>query len=298
MSRSRSFVAGVAWALVAFGVAAHAGAYCRARTCDPADPKQHCEQSGNCVTSGHLLHWPSGCVTFDVQEDGSPKLGLDANTIADATSAAFRAWETADCNGKEPALNAGTLGPVACNESRYNEQGKNANIVMFRDEEWPYPNTIGDAYALTTVRFDPATGEIFDADIEVNSYDFSNIATDGSPHSVDLQSILTHEVGHFLGMAHAAPTDLVSTMRAGWNGMGLDLRTLSPDDEAGICDVYPPGSPAPSSCVPRHGFASECNVPVSEAAGCTVEPARRDGSWAFSGLLFALIVARRRARRA
>lgn len=297
MKRVRVLLAGVACSLFAFGITPRAGAYCRARTCDPANPKQQCQLDGNCVTSGHLLHWPSGCVTFDVQEDGSPKLGIDANAVLDVTSAAFRAWEAADCGGNPPALMAGTFGPVTCNESRYNEEGKNANIIMFRDDEWPYPNSI-DAYGLTTVRFDPSTGEIFDADIEVNSHDFDNLTTDSSPHGVDLQSILTHEVGHFLGMAHAAPTDVVSTMRAGWNGIGLDLRTLSPDDEAGICDVYPPGTRVPNSCEPRHGFASECDVPVTmETAGCAVEPARRHGDWALSGVLLALFVARRRVRR-
>jgi Matrixin len=297
MKRARALLNGVACSVFALGVASHASAYCRARTCDATDPKQHCQVNGNCVTSGHLLHWPSGCLTFDVQEDGSPKLGIDANMVLDAMTSAFRTWEGADCGGKLPALAPVSLGPVACDESRYNEEGKNANIVMFRDDQWPYPNSI-DAYALTTVRFDPATGELFDADIEVNSYDF-DITADGSPHGVDLQSILTHEVGHFLGLAHAAPTDLVSTMRAGWNGIGLDLRTLSPDDEAGVCDVYPPGTPVPSSCEPRHGFASECNVPIAtETAGCAVEPARRHGDWAFSGILFALFVARRRVRRA
>lgn len=296
MRGARALVTGAVCSLAVFGVAARAGAYCRARTCDPANPKQHCELDGNCVTSGHLLHWPSGCVSFDVQEDGSKRLGIDANAALDATSAAFRAWETADCGGKSPALAPGSFGPVACDESRYNEEGKNANIVIFRDDEWPYPNSI-DAYALTTVRFDPSTGEIVDADIEVNSHDFE-IAIDGPPRTVDLQSILTHEVGHFLGMAHAAPSDVVSTMRAGWNGMGLDLRTLSPDDEAGICDAYPPGTPVPNSCEPRHGFASECNVSVAETAGCALEPARRRGDWTLSAVLFALFVVRRRTARA
>ena len=297
MSGARTLLAGVACSLLALGVTSRAGAYCRERTCDPANPKQHCQLSGNCVTSGHVLHWPSGCLTFDVQEAGSPKLGIDANAVLDAMNAAFHAWQAADCGGMAPALEPATLGPVACDESRYNEEGKNANIVMFRDDEWPYQNSI-DAYALTTVRFDPSTGELFDADIEVNSHDFP-ITADGSPHGVDLQSILTHEVGHFLGLAHADQTDVVSTMRAGWNGVGLDLRSLSPDDEAGICDVYPPGTAVPNSCEPRHGFASECDVPAAmETAGCTVEPARRHGDWAFSGVFFALFAVRRRIRRA
>jgi hypothetical protein len=280
-------------ALLALAPDAHA--YCRARTCDPTDPNQHCQiVDGNCVTSGHLLHWPSGCLTFDVQRDGSTKLGIDAGAVYDATSAAFLAWKSADCGGgQEPALEVGTFGPVACDESRYNTEGKNANIVMFRDDEWPYPNSL-DAYALTTVRFDPNTGEVFDADIEINSADF-DIVTNDSARGVDLQSILTHEVGHFLGMAHASSSNPDATMRAGWSGVGTDLRTLSSDDEAGVCDIYPPGTTVPATCEPRHGFASECDVPVATAsAGCNLQRGRPHGDWALSSLVVALLLGRRR----
>jgi hypothetical protein len=299
MRRRSSLLSGVAASLVAFGVTTNAGAFCRARTCDATDPAQHCQiMNGDCVVTGHLLHWPTGCVTFDVQRDGSPLRGIDANAVNDATTAAFLTWKAADCGGAQPALEVGTYGPVVCNESTYNQDGKNANIVMFRDDSWPYPNSI-DAYALTTVRFDPNTGEILDADIEVNSSGF-DIVTDGSPAGVDLQSILTHEVGHFLGMAHTPTTDTVSTMRPGWNGVGTGLRSLSTDDEAGICDIYPPGTAVPTTCEPRHGFASECNVPVTvETAGCSVRPARQNADWTLSALLLAAVVGyRRRTRRA
>jgi hypothetical protein len=298
MRRSRSLSAGLACSLVALALTPRAEAFCRARTCDTTDPQQHCKIDTNlCVTSGYLLHWPTGCVTFDVQQDGSPKLGISATAAAEATTAAFRAWKASDCNGAEPALEVGTFGPVACDESRYNSAGKNANIVMFRDDTWPYQNSI-DAYALTTVRFDPETGEIFDADIEVNSAQFPIVA-DGSTNGVDLQSILTHEVGHFLGMAHAAPSNPDATMRAGWNGMGTDLRTPSADDQAGICDIYPPGTDVPTSCEPRHGFASECDVPVmTETKGCHLGRAPGGEGWLLGGLVLTSFVARRRRRRA
>ena len=289
--------AGLAFALF-LGGGGQARAFCRARTCDPSDPKQGCvvDKPSNCVKTGQPLHWVSSCVTFGVQEDGSRRLGIDANAVMSATDAAFSAWLSADCGGIGPSLTAASEGPVACAKSQYNKVGKNANIVMFRDDAWPYPGS-SDSYALTIVRFDAETGEIFDADIEVNSADYE-ITTDGSGLGSDLQSILTHEAGHFLGLAHTAASDDAATMRTFWNGTGLDLRTLSLDDMAGICSSYPPGRIGPTSCTPRHGFASECDVPVEEAdEGCGLARPSAAGGKAPALILGALVVGLLRLKR-
>lgn len=302
----------VAAALVLAGVVtggADARAFCRSRTCDPTDPKQHCELVDNCVVSGHVLYWRASCTIFDVQADGSPRRGIDADTVADAVERAFAPWLAASCGSGHPAMRVGTFGPVACDEvenpdpkrpNQYNRADeKGANVVMFRDDVWPYPGSL-DAFGLTTVTFNRDSGEILDADIELNSADF-DIAIDGS--GTDLESILTHEVGHFLGLAHAATADRTATMRTFWDGSGTDLRTLSPDDEAGICDVYPPGRRAPSDCEPLHGFASECHVPADKPdSGCALaradSPARCGEAPLCAGaLVLALCALRRRKQR-
>jgi hypothetical protein len=281
------------------GVPAVAAAFCRARTCDPADPKQRCSEDANgCVISGHQLFWPTSCVTFDAQVAGSTKLGIDADTLTSVTAQAFAPWLRADCAGAAPSIEVGTLGPVECAESGFNENARNANIVMFRDDEWPYPGSI-DTYAMTIVNFDPATGKIQDADIEINSADF-NLTTDGLGTGVDLQTVLTHEVGHFFGLSHAAPEDRDATMRPSWDGRGTALRTLSPDDEAGICELFPPDAPAPRVCEPVHGFGSGCNEPRADAeeSGCAMAgvPTGSAGSpWV--SLLAVLAFARRSRRR-
>jgi len=297
---SRAAAAALA-ALVLLVEAQPARAFCLARTCDPADPKQECElDSDDCPTQGKVLHWTSGCVTFAIQSDGSRKRGLDADDVRSVSERAFRTWLNADCGDDGPSMMIGSLGPVVCNESRHNPHGRNANIVMFRDDEWPYPGSI-DSYGLTTVRFNRETGEIYDADVELNSADV-DIRIDAAQNGVDLESILAHEFGHFLGLGHAAPEDEVSTMRVSWEGQGLDLRSLSEDDTAGICAAYPPGRRASSSCTPHNGFASECNVPVDELdGGCALSPPTNERHSA-SGLVLAALAsvlsgARRRTRR-
>jgi hypothetical protein len=285
VKRHAFVAAGLALTALLAGTTA-ARAYCRERTCDPNDKKQHCEKVDNCVTSGHLLYWKSSCVSFDAQADGSPLRGIDADTVTQVVGLAFTPWLEANCGNGSPAMKIGTYGPVVCDQvenpdpthpDQYNRSTeKGANVVMFRDDGWPYQGS-QDAYGLTTVTYNTDTGEIIDADIEINSTDF-DVTVDGS--GTDLQTILTHEVGHFLGMAHAATANQTATMRANWDGVGTDLRNLSDDDVAGICEIYPPGRSATSSCLPLNGFASDCHVPADKplSGGCALASAesRRD----------------------
>lgn len=276
-----------------------ADAFCRSRTCDAADPSEHCKKDvSGCVISGAELVWGTSCITFDAQADGSPKLGIDAETLTSVTEKAFATWINAPCAKGFPSLEIATFGPVECAESKFSDSLRNANIVMFRDDVWPYPGSV-DAYALTVVHYNTETGRIVDADIELNSADFP-ITTDGLGKGVDLQTILTHEIGHFLGLAHAAPENSTATMRAFWDGHGIDLRSLSPDDVGGICTIYPPDAPAPRVCEPLHGLGNGCNEPASDAdtdSGCSLaagDPGSRVGL--LLGLAALALGVRRRRR--
>src|SRR6185436_4346321 len=106
------------------------------------------------------------------------------------------------------------LGPATCTEVLYNQNGPNQNVIVFRDDKWPYSdpnNTLG----LTTVTFNADTGEIYDADMELNAT-AKNLSTSVAvpANGFDLLSVVTHEAGHFLGLAHA--TSATSTMYASY----------------------------------------------------------------------------------
>jgi hypothetical protein len=287
--------------LTLLGLSTEAHAFCRARTCNPANPKQACEKDDDgCVTSGRELFWGTSCLTFDAQEDGSAKLGIDADTLTAAITQAFAPWLRASCGTAGPALEVGTFGPVSCDWSGFNEEARNANIVMFRDEAWPYPGSM-DPFAMTRVSFNTDTGEIVDADIEINSAQFE-FTTDGSGTGVDLQTVLTHEAGHFLGLSHTAPENADATMRIAWNGQGTELRTLSADDEAGICELFPAQARAPRKCEPIHGFGSGCNEESADAhddqdGGCALVRRKPDPSAALGLLLLTFLTRLRRAAR-
>jgi hypothetical protein len=257
-------------------------AFCRTTTCDPNDPSENCERdpATGCLLTGLPLAWRSSCVTIGVHRLGSPKSGFNYDEVADVVERAFGAWLHADCGGGGPSIDVKLIGPVECGVSEYNQQRGNANIVVFREDEWPYIGA-ANAIGLTTTRFDTKTGALWDADIELNSA--AQSLSIGDPITGDdLLSVLTHEAGHFLGLSHSP--DGAATMRAVYDPRrdGDGLRSLEDDDIQGICEIYPIGRRAETaSCENRHGFSSECGSdqpPPDESSGCSLNTRTRPGA--------------------
>jgi hypothetical protein len=259
-------------------------AFCRATTCDPSVPAQGCQKDAQaCLITGQPLFWPSDCLQIGINQAGSPKHGISFDQLKASAESAFQSWTNADCAGKKPSIRVEIVGPIACDQREYNSDAGNVNLVVFRDDGWPYPGAI-DALGRTSVRFNTETGKLLDADIEINGTTAGPITLDGS--GADLLSILTHEAGHAFGLDHTLMAG--STMMAGYTAEDTSLRTLETDDVAGICALFPPGrTPSSSSCEPAGGFSSECGgyiepgpvdppAPSADGAGggCTLSRSR------------------------
>ncbi|MFO0548284.1 MAG: matrixin family metalloprotease [Polyangiaceae bacterium] len=275
--------AGLALA-VALGVAlapSVAHAYCFTTTCKDVDACDG-EEIPGCAT----LRWDSGCTGFSVQENGGS--GLSADTTNEIARLAFDAWREVDCGGGEhPGIVVTDLGQVSCDVVEYNKDAGNANIILF-NHEWPYTDAT-HTYALTTTTFDPDTGELLNADIELNSRDHDFTVNDESIQA-DLLSVLTHESGHFLGLAHSGSDE--ATMFAFYQDGTTDLRSLSPDDVTAICTRYPPRSDLDDTCnpLPRHGFSPYCRDDQPEG-DCSVSDLGRATNPPSASLLVLLGVA-------
>jgi hypothetical protein len=256
-------------------VTSNASDYCRETTCPAPSgyPKRdECAPAGwasSCADQGKWdvpLWWRTGCVGWSMQKDASAHV-----TFAEAESAvqaAFGAWTSVSCDGAPPSLGAVEEPPVTCDVATHADDGANQNAIIFHDTAWPHADA---AYtiALTTTWFDARTGEILDGDIEINEATFS-VGVHGETY--DLQAVLTHEVGHFLGLAHSSsPT---SAMYPSEEGRDRAKRSLTAADAAGLCAVYPPGgvrrvstvvdasgSIAAGACdgTPIGGFSTTCN---------------------------------------
>jgi hypothetical protein len=287
-------------------VARDSKAYCRATTCDPK--RETCRAPEGCVIDGAPLHWESACLSFGVQRDASPLRHISF-PVADAIiQSAFEQWMNAPCKGGgHPSFKMWDLGApyggIICDEPEFNSTKPNANVFIFRDKDWPYEDE-NSTLALTSTIFEKSSGALLDADVEINSFNNELTATSVSAQvGKDLASIVTHEAGHFLGMGHSLVKQ--ATMFAQYSAGDLNYRSLDPDDEAGICAIYPPDR-HPAACSapsPAHGFSLYCgggeDDGTASVSGCAVS-LPRTGRFDARGVALvaaALVLSRLRRRR-
>ncbi len=105
------------------------------------------------------------------------------------------------------------------------------NVLLF-------PNGGDSPPALTRLFFD-RKGAISEADIVLNPY--VRFSTDGSVDSYDLQTVLTHEIGHLLGLDHSLLPSSTMNPEISKNEIGhiFDFgRSLSSADVASIRSIY------------------------------------------------------------
>ncbi len=294
----------VAVGLAALAAALDAGAYCRSTT-----SRQRSTALGECVRTGIPLGWRSRCTGFSVYRAGVPaEVGEAAFSRLALTSTA--AWARVPCD--QDGLGQQYFRVIAnlptWQLSGYSAQGQNANTLSFRhiwnDNAIHRPGAI----AITIATFDSFTGEIYDADMEFNTFDdatnrdgfhFSVAPVVSDPGAADLQTILTHEFGHFMGLSHSDNDRAVMWPEAAPSEIRRDLTA---DDAAGMCAIYPEQNTPNARCVavPYGGLTTQVGGTVVTAGECSLRPgglaSRRAPLAVFAAL--GLVRWRRRERRA
>jgi MYXO-CTERM domain-containing protein len=257
------------------------------------------------------VQWTIDCIVMQPDSRGSQDVSLDQ--VQTTLQRAINNWttRTASCPGLAVSMRS-PHGPL-------NVAQDGINAVVFQDKTWSHDAAV---IGLTTVVYLDLAGQfgdgtILEADIELNgtNYTFSIDPANGAARDgtmlIDLESTMTHELGHVQGLAHncwdhvtaTAPKDntgmtipdcndplppsITGTTMYPYYGMPGDIskRMLAPDDVAGVCDVYKPIA-AKLACYPEID------------GGCTVAPQPRRSRWPLvaGGLLLAGLWAWRRRR--
>lgn len=246
-----------------------ARAYCLTTTVN--EPTDYEPTLSGCWKQGITLAWPAAPIGLRVDARASRKVSLE---VAERTVVeSFAKWSSVTCEAPgalttadpapRPAFEVRDLGPTMvdvsdcstseCVRDRLAESGS----ILFRDSGWPTADG-PETYALTTLTYRPSTGRVYGAFMELNTADHDFVEHGPAPdHAAALDYVITHEAGHFLGLAHSDKSDSIMFSRYRNDGDA----TLRADDRAAICAIRAaPDEPEAKGCacgVPRATETSE-----------------------------------------
>lgn len=238
-------------ALAAWWVPQQAWAWEQSMTC--YDVFEDCQEG----LEPYPTAWETPCISIYLNEDGTDRMPFES--VSDIVAKSVSAWNVPEVSSLR-MFYAGLTNETRVGYNPYTT--RNANIIVFRDDAWDEDPTI---MALTSVVFRNSSGKIYDADIEINTFQYAfGIVTPRSKGGlIDLQNTLTHELGHVIGLDHSDVED-ATMFPYSTNGVTY-MQTLDDDDRAAIAAVYPGGGE--EICSFREGYFEKPDCAMNRPCG-------------------------------
>ena len=187
-----------------------------------------------------FLRWLQPTVRYFINERPVP--GVTGAQLTATVTRAFGRWQDVET----ASIAFQYAGPTTAEPLDFD----GINVIGFVDA----PELEG-VLGLSLTTFDTVTGEIVDSDIFLNSIESWSVAEAGEEGRYDVESVAVHEAGHFLGLGHSAlgffeerEGDLrlagaeAIMFPFAFDAGNIALRTLRPDDIAGVSAIYPDGN--------------------------------------------------------
>jgi hypothetical protein len=268
-----------------------ASAFCRSTTCNPK--KQECDfDDAGCELSGNVLRWEKSTLVFRFHEKGSSQLVREE--ARSAVREAFHRWSDTVCpNGERTSLRFIEGEDIVEDKPLdADAEASEAFGIFFRDLGWPHEG-VDETLAKTRTLFGNTSGKMTYADIEVNATKPFSLDESANEEATDLQAVMTHEVGHYIGLAHSkAPQSIMAERLCEVDTRckkgRVAARRLAADDIDAVCDLFPPGPPSSSS-------VTDGRTPKTSSCASTRAHDRSDATLAGAiGLVVAVALVRRR----
>jgi len=186
------------------------------------------------------LRWQASPIRWYVSTLGSTE--TTPATLQAAAARAFDTWQNV------PTASVAFTFAGFTSAVPFDEDG--LSVLGFSEEP-----DMDRVLAATTFVIDEITGDLVESDIFFNTIFPWSTADAGVSGRFDLQSVATHEIGHFIGLGHSAlgetelrPTGGRRVLASGAVMFPIAMaagstadRILQPDDVAGVSTIYPEG---------------------------------------------------------